>query len=104
MLLFLIGMNNGLCVNDLIRLKVKDLKGKHQFVIYEGKTNKRQEVNVGMLQEKIRRYTAEKHPETYLFPIQKGMEPITITQVYCILEVTSDFLGRGDIVRHPYYA
>src|SRR5699024_2710029 len=65
--IFLIGINTGLRVNDIIRLKVGDVRGKNQFVIYEGKTNKRREVNVGMLQGEIERYTEDRHPDEYLF-------------------------------------
>jgi len=99
-LIFLIGINTGLRVNDLVALKVGDVKGKAQFVIYEGKTNKRREVNVGMLQEEIARYTEGKHPDTYLFPSQKGTKHITTTQVYRIMDAAADFLGRDDIGTH----
>lgn len=99
-LIFLIGMNTGLRVNDIIRLKVGDVKGKNQFVIYEGKTAKRREVNVGMLQDEIERYTEDRHPEGYLFKSQKGDGHITTTQVYRILDDAADFLGRDDVGTH----
>lgn len=99
-LLFLTGINTGLRVNDLVRLKIGDVKGKDQFFIYEGKTNKRREVNIGMLQDEIRRYTEGKHAESYLFPSQKGTNHITTTQVFRILDNAADFLGRDDVGTH----
>src|SRR5699024_9214310 len=36
-LIFLLGINTGLRVNDLVKLKVEDVKGKQAFFIKEGK-------------------------------------------------------------------
>src|SRR5699024_1471977 len=99
-LLFLLGINTGLRDNDLVRLKVRDVKDKHIFEIREGKTNKRREINIGMLQEEIQAYIANKHPDDYLFASQKGDKSITTTQVYRILTDAADFLGRDDIGTH----
>ena len=55
---------------------------------------------VGMLQEEIERYTEGKSPDAYLFPSQKGTNPITTTQAYRILNDAADFLGRDDIGTH----
>ncbi|TMN18813.1 tyrosine-type recombinase/integrase [Lentibacillus cibarius] len=99
-LIFLIGINTGLRVNDIIRLTVGDVKGKNQFVMYEGKTAKRREVNVSMLQDEIERYTECRHPGESLFKSQKGDGHITTTQVYRILDDAADFLGRDDVGTH----
>src|SRR5690625_4221882 len=55
-LIFLIGINTGLRVNDLVRLKVGDVKGEDLFLIREGKTYKRREINIRMLQDEIERF------------------------------------------------
>lgn len=99
-LVFLIGINTGLRVNDIIRLKVGDVRGKNEFVIYEGKTQKRREVNISMLQDEIKRYTEGRQPDEYLFKSQKGTGHITTTQVYRILDNAADFLGRDDVGTH----
>src|SRR5699024_6283903 len=62
-LLFLIGINTGLRANDLVRLKVRDVKDQSTFEIREGKTNKRREINVSMLREEIETYIAKQQPE-----------------------------------------
>lgn len=99
-LIFLIGINTGLRVNDLVRLKVSDVKNKIIFDIREGKTNKRREINIGMLQDEIKQLIADKQPYDYLFGSQKGSKAITTTQVYRILNDAADFLGRDDIGTH----
>lgn len=99
-LLFLIGINTGLRVNDLVRLKVRDVIDKTIFEIREGKTNKRREINIGMLQTEIQRFIVDKHPEDYLFASQKSFKAISTTQVYRILNDAADYLGRDDIGTH----
>ena len=99
-LIFLMGINTGLRVNDLIHLKVSDVKNKNVFTIREGKTNKVREINVSMLKSEIETYIEDKQANIYLFPSQKGMNPISTTQVYRILNDAADFLGRDDIGTH----
>lgn len=99
-LIFLIGINTGLRVNDLVRLRIRDVKDNHIFEIREGKTNKRRAINISMLQEEIQSYITDKHPDAYLFASQKGNKAITTTQVYRILNDAADFLGRDDIGTH----
>src|SRR5699024_11089413 len=99
-LIFLIGINTGLRVNDLVRLKVGDVKDRDVFMIREGKTNKKREINVGMLHKEINNFTARKHADEYLFKSQKGAKSITTTQLYRILDDAADFLGRKDVGTH----
>lgn len=99
-LIFLIGINTGLRVNDLVRLKIADVKNKDVLTIREGKTYKRRDINVGMLQAEIQRFIADKQPDDYLFASQKGSKAISTTQVYRILNDAADYLGRDDIGTH----
>lgn len=99
-LIFLIGINSGLRVSDLVKLKVGDVKGKDHFFILEGKTEKKRKVTIGMIQKEITDFTENMKPDEYLFKSQKGNGPITTTQVYRILDDAADFLGRNDIGTH----
>jgi len=99
-LIFLMGINTGLRVNDLVRLKVRDVKVQDILTIREGKTYKQREINVEMLREEIQAYIADKQPDDYLFTSQKGSKAITTTQVYRILTDAADYLGRSDIGTH----
>src|SRR5699024_9928935 len=66
-LIFLMGINKGLRVNDLVRLKVRDVRDGITFQIREGKTDKLREINVGMLQDEIESFIDGKHSDDYLF-------------------------------------
>lgn len=99
-LIFLLGINTGLRVNDLVRLQVADVKDKSILTIREGKTNKRRGINVGMLQDEIQAYIQDKSTDVYLFTSQKGNKAISTTQVYRILNDAADYLGRNDIGTH----
>ena len=99
-LLFLIGINTGLQVQDLVRLKVGDVRGKEAFLISEGKTCEKRKIYLHMLQREIQQYTMDKHDKAFLFPSQKGIEAISKTQVYRILTDAADWLGRNDIGTH----
>lgn len=79
---------------------MRNVKDNTIFEIREGKTNKRREINLGMLQEEIQRFIADKQLDDYLFASQKGSKTITTTQVYRILNDAADFLGRDDVGTH----
>jgi len=99
-LVFLLGINTGLRVNDVVRLKISDVRDQTKVYIREGKTNKRREINIGMIQEEIERFIEGKLLDEYLFKSQKGSNAISTTQVYRILNDAADFLGRNDIGTH----
>src|SRR5699024_5306732 len=65
-LLFLIGINTGLQVQDLVRLKVGDVRGKEAFLISEGKTREKRKIYLHMLQREIQQYTMDKYDKAFL--------------------------------------
>ena len=100
LLIFLVGINTGLRVNDIVKLKVGDVRGKDSFIIFEGKTNKKRTVNISMIKNEIEAYTTGKRSDEYLFKSQKGDKPITTTQVYRILSSAADFIGYDYVGTH----
>lgn len=80
-ILFLIGINTGLRVGDLLRLKVSDVRGKKKFVIHEGKTKKPRTINLTNIYDEIQSYINQVDSE-WLFPSRKGFSPISTTQAY----------------------
>jgi integrase len=87
-LLFVIGINNGLRAGDLLRLKVKEVKGKKvgtSIQIKEGKTGKINVIVINKAVHKaIQKYMKERAPDDqdYLFKSRKGInKPITIQAV-----------------------
>lgn len=99
-LLFLLGINSGLRVGDLVKLKIGTVRKKDSFLIREGKTKKPRTVNITMLKKEIETYTKGKNADDYLFKSQRGSNHISTTQAYRILEQAGDWLGRDDIGTH----
>ena len=99
-LLFLFGINTGLRVSDIVKLKVKNVRHEHSFIIYEGKTEKRRVVNISMLKREIEEYTKDMNDEDYLFPSQRDKSFLSTTQVYRILRDAGKYVGREDIGTH----
>lgn len=98
-LLFLLGINTGLRIGDIVKFKVGDVKDKNLLTIREGKNKKKREINISMLQMEVANYTVNKRSEEYLFKSQKGNH-ITTTQAYRILASAGNYLGRNDIGTH----
>jgi integrase len=80
-ILFLIGINSGLRIGDLVQLKVQQVKRKKNITIKEGKTDKPRTINLGNIYEEIQSYIAEIDSE-WLFPSRQGESHITTTQAY----------------------
>jgi|SRR5690625_423854 len=99
-LMFLFGINTGLRVNDLVRLKIQAVKDQEVLTIREGKTHKRREIYIGMLRDDIASFIEGKHEDHYLFESQKGNHHVSTTQVYRILTDAGDYIGRKDIGTH----
>ncbi len=84
-LLFLIGVNNGLRVGDLLKLKVKDvehMKVGDTLTIKESKTGKTNVLVVNKTVHKALRDYLETRPEGYLFASKKAKDkPLKVTSV-----------------------
>ena len=70
--LFLIGINSGLRMSDIVKLKKKDVITSKNPRIVEQKTGKTRILYLSSLQDLIHGYTAALDPEAYLFPSTKG--------------------------------
>lgn len=85
-LLFLLGINSGLRISDILKLRVEDVKNKDFISIRENKTNK---IKKFPITESYRTYLNEfiidKSSEEWLFASRRGGKPITRIQAYRIL-------------------
>ncbi|QWI47307.1 tyrosine-type recombinase/integrase, partial [Bacillus mycoides] len=103
-ILFLIGINTGLRVSDLLKmekdsiLKLKRKKRK-EFKVMEGKTKKERTINITSIFEEVLPY-AEGITSTWLFPSRKGDQPISKIQAYRQLQKAGDFAGVESIGTH----
>lgn len=101
-MLFVIGINTGLRVSDILNLKVKDLRGTTHIIIIEQKTKKLKRFLINsMLRQEIDKYITGMIDDEYLFKSRKGInKPITRIQAYRILNDCASKLGLIEIGTH----
>ena len=103
-LLFILGINVGLRISDILKLKVKDLTKlntkapKDYVIITEIKTRKIKKFYIGDIVKKvIENYMKENNNpgfDTYIFLSRKGINmPITRQQAYRIINNAAESLG-----------
>lgn len=100
-ILFLIGINTGLRISDILRLKVRDVDSTH-IVIREQKTRKQKRIRLTpQLRREIRRYIQDKPPDQYLILSRVGNnKPIGRSMAYKILREVADHYGLREIGTH----
>ena len=85
LLLFTMGINNGLRIGDLLKLKVKDVHGVKAGDTVRGREQKTGKPNVLVVNratyKALDNYlkTFNPGPDEYLFPSQKGGGPLTVS-------------------------
>ena len=91
LIIFNIGINNGIRTGDIVKLKIKDVYGKDYARIRESKTGKTRDIrlNVAGVKEDIIKYVGAKkwNDDDYLFVSHKDPKsPISTTAVYRIFK------------------
>lgn len=81
-ILFLLGINTGLRVSDLLKLKISDVKGKKKITVKEGKTEKPRTIHLANIYDELNAYIKTLEGTEWLFPSRKGDKPITRIQAY----------------------
>lgn len=101
-LLFVVGINTGLRISDILRLKVKDVRNKTHIVITEQKTGKTKRAFINeQLRKELDTFTASMDDDEYLFQSQKGNnKPITRVQAYRILNEAAAKVGLEEVGTH----
>ncbi|MCK2006106.1 tyrosine-type recombinase/integrase [[Brevibacterium] frigoritolerans] len=95
-IMFLLGINTGLRVSDLLDLKVKDIKGKKKIAVKEGKTEKKRDIQLTNIYEELNEYIKTLQDTEWLFPSRKGEKPISRIQAYRALNKASDTVDMPD--------
>lgn len=105
--LFVLGINSGIRVSDLCKLKdteVKEDNGKikERIIIREKKTGKTKNYPINESAKKaLIEYLGVKSPEgKYLFASRKGGNPITRIQAYRILNDAAELVGVPRVGTH----
>lgn len=106
-LLFTFGINVGLRISDIIKLRVRDICNENSTVkshltIIEDKTNKVKRFKLnGVLTEELEQYIKNMSQDDYLFKSRKGTnKPISRVQAYRILTDAATRIGLEDLGTH----
>lgn len=101
-MLFVFGINTGLRIQDILKLRVRDVTGDH-LVIVEMKTEKKKWLQINpVLKREIKRYIDGKEPDDYLFPSRQGgkNKPIKRDMAYKLMKRVAREFGLVDIGTH----
>ena len=72
-MIFVIGINTGLRISDLLKLKVSDVENKTHILIQEQKTGKTKRFMINsQLNNEIERYSKNMQSHKYLFKSEKS--------------------------------
>lgn len=94
-ILFILGINTGLRISDLLNLKVSDVKDKYHIIIKEQKTGKEKKFLLNdQTREEIKRYVEHKDEDDHLFYSKRNRSAaIDRTMAYRILNEAAEATG-----------
>lgn len=100
-MLFLTGINSGLRISDILKLRVRDVTGTH-ISMREQKTGKQKLILITPeLKRELKKYVQGKEPNEYLFPSRQGQNrPIGRSMAYKILRSIAEEFGLQEIGCH----
>lgn len=100
-ILFLVGINTGFRIGDILKLRVKDVQGWH-IRVREQKTGKQKNIKMTRtLKNELRKYVEGKPLHHYLFQSRNGVnKPLDRRTVYWILKTAGNDLGIENIGTH----
>lgn len=81
-IMFLVGINTGLRVGDLLNLTIRDVKGKKKMAVKEGKTKKTRTIHLEQIYQVLNEYIKTLEGTDWLFPSRKGDKSISRIQAY----------------------
>jgi integrase len=98
--LFVLGINSGLRISDLLNLQVGDVQGKERITLKEIKTGKMKDFPLSDSSRKIidEYLKSSKLTTGPLFPSRKGGKPISRVQAHLILSGAAKAVG----VKEPF--
>jgi len=100
-MLFVFGINTGLRIQDILKLKVQDVGGEH-IILREMKTDKQKWLRINpALRRELKRYTEGMEQSEYLFQSRQGRnKPLKRDMAYRILRKAAEALKLVDIGTH----
>jgi integrase len=100
-MLFIIGLNTGLRISDILNLKIGDLRD-HHIRLRETKTHKQKMIRITpSLGRELKRYLEGRENHEYIFQSRNGQnKPIGRSMAYKILREAADAYNLVDIGTH----
>jgi integrase len=101
-MVFMIGINLGRRVSDIVNLKAKQLRDRDRFIIKEKKTGKETYLLIPVtLQKDLKNYLKKFKDDDYIFPSRQGRNiPISPKRVYQILKRAANICNLDNIGTH----
>ncbi len=101
-IIFIIGINTGLRISDILKLRVMDVRNKQSIILKESKTRKSRNIKINkVLRKELRLYCSGKDSHEYIAKSRNGINrPITRDQAYKILREVSEMFGLEHIGTH----
>lgn len=85
-LLFLIGINSGLRISDILKLKIEEVRNKKYIELIEQKTGKYKRFPItNSFKSELDDFIQDKTDDEYLFSSKRGEKPISRIQAYRII-------------------
>lgn len=99
--LFVLGINTGLRISDLLSLKVSDVRNRSHIIITEQKTGKLKRFKINTeLQKHISDFIGSLKDNDYLFKSRRGPKHIKRVQAWKILNAAAKEVGLNEIGTH----
>lgn len=99
--LFVLGINTGLRISDLLALRVGEVRGRSHIIITEQKTGKLKRFRINNeLQQHIEEYTKNLDHKDFLFKSRRGNGRIHRVQAWKILNTAAEEVGLSEIGTH----
>jgi len=99
-LLFVLGINSGLRISDLLSLKISDIKDRDRIIIQEKKTGKTKDFPLSeTCKQTINEYLSiTKRDSGWLFKSKKSHLPISRVQSYRIMNMAARAVGINEAI------
>ena len=100
-MMFTFGINTGLRIQDMLKLRVRDVLGEH-LILIEMKTNKKKWIKINItLRRELKKFTEGMGRDEYLFQSRQGEnKPIKRDMAYKIMRKAAKRFGLADIGTH----
>lgn len=101
-IMFILGINSGLRISDILSLRIRDVKGKDYISIREKKTGKQKIFPMTpILKRELKKYCIDKDLDEFIIKSRKGYnEAISRERAYVILREAGEDVGLYNLGTH----